>query len=98
MQIHLPTWGKTADREDINLFDVEDNIDFGARILKGYVSRFGVWGGVKRYNGFIPGDPIWEDSAQRYLSKVQAVGGYQESVHARGPAASVPGSDSLQGV
>ena len=30
MQIHLPTWGLTADREDINLFKIEDNIDFGA--------------------------------------------------------------------
>lgn len=97
MQIHLPTWGETADREDINLFNIEDNIDFGARILKGYVRRFGVWGGVKRYNGFIPGDPIWEDSAQRYLSKVQAVGGYEDTAQVRGPAASVPGSDSLQG-
>ena len=79
MQIHLPTWGQTADREDINLFKVEDNIDFGARILQGYVRRFGVWEGVKRYNGFIPGNPVWEESAQRYLSKVQAVGGFQES-------------------
>jgi hypothetical protein len=47
MQIHLPTWGETADREDINLFKIEDNIDFGARILQGYVRRFGVWDGVK---------------------------------------------------
>lgn len=73
MQIHVATWGETADREDINLFRIEDNVDFGARILKNYVSRFGVWDGVKRYNGFIPGDPIWEESAQRYLTKVQEV-------------------------
>jgi soluble lytic murein transglycosylase-like protein len=53
MQIHLPTWGLTADREDINLFKIEDNIDFGARILKDYVRRFGTWEGVKRYNGFM---------------------------------------------
>lgn len=99
MQIHLPTWGETADREDINLFKIEDNIDFGARILQGYVRRFGVWDGVKHYNGFIAGDPIWEESAQRYLLKVQEVGGFQESVQVREPAASVPGkSDSLQGV
>jgi soluble lytic murein transglycosylase-like protein len=73
MQIHLPTWGDTADREDINLFRIEDNVDFGARILKSYVRRFGVWEGVKRYNGLIPGDPIWEESAQRYLTKVQEI-------------------------
>jgi soluble lytic murein transglycosylase-like protein len=75
MQIHLPTWGDTADRENINLFKIEDNVDFGARILKDYVSRFGTWGGVKRYNGFIPGVPAWEESAQRYLTKVQHVYG-----------------------
>lgn len=73
MQIHLPTWGDTADRENINLFKIEDNVDFGARILKDYVSRFGTWGGVKHYNGFIPGDPVWEESATRYLTKVQQV-------------------------
>ena len=40
MQIHLPTWGQTADEQNINLFKVEDNIAFGARILKGYVVPF----------------------------------------------------------
>jgi hypothetical protein len=73
MQIHLPTWGETADREEINLLKIEDNVDLGARILKGYVRRFGLWEGVKRYNGFIPGEAVWEESAQRYLVKVQGV-------------------------
>ena len=26
MQIHLPTWGETADRENINLLKIEDNV------------------------------------------------------------------------
>ena len=73
MQIHLPTWGNTADRENINLLKIEDNVDFGARILKDYVRRFGVSGGVRRYNGFIPGEPAWERSSQVYLDKVQHV-------------------------
>jgi soluble lytic murein transglycosylase-like protein len=73
MQVHLPTWGQTADLEDINLFKIEDNIDFGARILKDYTSRYGVWEGVKRYNGYIPGDPAWEESAQRYVDKVHRI-------------------------
>jgi soluble lytic murein transglycosylase-like protein len=73
MQIHLPTWGETVDRENINLFKIEDNIDFGARILKDYVRRFGMWDGVKRYNGLVPGDPVWEESAAAYLAKVQEV-------------------------
>jgi soluble lytic murein transglycosylase-like protein len=73
MQIHLPTWGNMADRENINLLKIEDNIDFGARILKDYVQRFGVSEGIRRYNGFIPGEPTWEKSSQEYLDRVQQV-------------------------
>jgi hypothetical protein len=73
MQIHLPTWGETADRENINLLKIEDNVDFGARILKDYVRRFGVEEGIRRYNGYIPGEPTWEQSSQVYLEKVQTV-------------------------
>lgn len=73
MQIHLPTWGSTADRENINLLKIEDNVDFGAQILKDYVRRFGLSEGVKRYNGFIPGEPTWEKSSEEYLAKVQRV-------------------------
>src|SRR4030095_12997792 len=36
MQIHLGTWGEIADKEDVNLFKIEDNVDFGVRILRGY--------------------------------------------------------------
>ena len=79
MQIHLPTWGDTADRENINLLKIEDNVDFGARILKDYVSRFGLDGGVRRYNGYIPGEPTWEESSQRYVEKVQQVYGQEFS-------------------
>jgi soluble lytic murein transglycosylase-like protein len=77
MQIHLPTWGATAVDENVNLLKIEDNVDFGARILKDYVRRFGVAEGVKRYNGFIPGEPTWEESSQRYLAKVQEIYGFE---------------------
>jgi soluble lytic murein transglycosylase-like protein len=77
MQIHLPTWGNTADRENINLLKIEDNIDFGARILKDYIRRFGDSEGIRRYNGFIPGEPTWEKSSQEYLDKVQQVYDFQ---------------------
>ena len=70
MQIHLPTWGYTAQREGIDLLKIEDNIDFGARILKNYVGQFGVWEGLKRYNGFLAGNPTSERSAQDYAEKV----------------------------
>jgi soluble lytic murein transglycosylase-like protein len=73
MQIHLPTWGSTADREGVNLLKIEDNIDFGARILKNYVREFGLWEGVKRYNGFIAHNPISEQSADEYVAKVQRI-------------------------
>ena len=79
MQIHLPTWGETADRENINLLKVEDNIDFGARILNDYMRRFGVSEGIRRYNGLIPGDPAWEQSSQEYLDKVQKVYNFQQA-------------------
>jgi hypothetical protein len=70
MQIHLPTWGYTAQREGVDLLKIEDNVDFGARILKNYVGQFGVWEGLKRYNGFLPGDPTSEQSAEDYAEKV----------------------------
>ena len=73
MQIHLPTWGNTANREGINLLKIEDNIDFGTRILRDYIRRFGVWGGVKRYNGFVRGNEASEQSADGYVSKVQRI-------------------------
>jgi soluble lytic murein transglycosylase-like protein len=79
MQIHLPTWGNTADRENINLLKIEDNIDFGARILKDYVQRFGVSEGIRRYNGFIPGEPTWEKSSQEYLDRVQQVYNFKQA-------------------
>jgi soluble lytic murein transglycosylase-like protein len=78
MQIHLPTWGRTVDREGVNLFKIEDNIDFGARILKNYISQFGLWQGVKKYNGFVADDPASEQSAQEYVAKVQQVYEFQQ--------------------
>jgi soluble lytic murein transglycosylase-like protein len=78
MQIHLPTWGRTVDREGVNLFKIEDNIDFGARILKTYIRQFGLWQGVKKYNGFVADDPASEQSAQQYVAKVQQVYEFQQ--------------------
>jgi len=88
MQIHLPTWGQTADREGINLFRIEDNIDFGARILKTYVRQFGLWQGVKRYNGFIADNPTSVQSAEEYVGKVQRVYEFQDAT----PEASINSS------
>ena len=73
MQIHLPTWGQQAEREGINLFKIEDNVDLGARILKDYVHRFGLWEGVKRYNGWNPDNPESFQAAEDYLAKVQRI-------------------------
>jgi len=73
MQIHLPTWGHTADQEGINLFKIEDNVDFGARILKDYVRRFGLWEGVKRYKGWYPDNPASAQSVSEYVARVQRI-------------------------
>ncbi len=78
MQIHLPTWSKTVDRENINLFKIEDNVDFGVRILKGYVQRYGLWDGVKRYKGWTDA-PESEQSAEAYVRRVQRIYGYRDS-------------------
>jgi len=80
MQIHVPTWAKLADREGINLFKVEDNIDFGARILRDYVRQSGLWTGVKRYNGWLPENPESETACEQYLAKVQRIYGSEEPV------------------
>ena len=78
MQIHMPTWGHTADREGINLFKIEDNVDFGVRILKGYVRRFGLWEGVKRYKGWNSGSPDSLQAVEEYLAKVQRMYSFEK--------------------
>jgi len=75
MQIHLPTWGQRADKEGINLFKIEDNIEFGARILRDYIRRFGLWEGVKRYNGWNPESHTSTEGVAAYVAKVQAIYG-----------------------
>jgi soluble lytic murein transglycosylase-like protein len=78
MQIHLPTWGQQAEREGINLFKIEDNVDLGSRILKDYVHRFGLWEGVKRYNGLNPDNPDSFQAAEDYRAKVQHIYGVEK--------------------
>jgi len=74
MQIHLKTWGPTAIKEDINLFKIEDNIDFGSRILNEYSRRFGgIWEGVKRYKGWNPESPESAENVQAYIDKVRGI-------------------------
>jgi soluble lytic murein transglycosylase-like protein len=74
MQIHLGTWGKIADQENINLFKVEDNIDFGVRILRDYIEASDLWGGVARYRGWVD-TPESQLEAQQYVRKVQRLYG-----------------------
>ncbi len=73
MQIHLPTWGHKIDKEGINLFKIEDNVDFGVRILRDYVRRHGIWEGVKRYKGWNSDDPASTQSVEEYVQKVQRI-------------------------
>jgi soluble lytic murein transglycosylase-like protein len=75
MQVHLPTWGHRADKEGINLFKIEDNVEFGVRILKDYIRRFGLWEAVKRYNGWNPDSPTSTQSVSDYVGKVQRIYG-----------------------
>jgi soluble lytic murein transglycosylase-like protein len=73
MQIHLPTWGQQADEEGINLLKIEDNVEFGVRILKDYVRQFGLWEGVKRYKGWNADNPNSAQSVSEYVAKVQRI-------------------------
>jgi soluble lytic murein transglycosylase-like protein len=75
MQVHLPTWGHRADKEGINLFKIEDNVEFGVRILKDYIRRFGLWEAVKHYNGWNPDNPTAGQSVSDYVGKVQRIYG-----------------------
>ncbi|PYR87059.1 MAG: hypothetical protein DMG18_00880, partial [Acidobacteria bacterium] len=79
MQIHLPTWGPQADKEGINLFKIEDNIKFGTRILQGYIRRFGLWEGVKRYKGWNPESSSSAEAVSDYVAKVQGIYGYPKN-------------------
>jgi hypothetical protein len=70
MQIHVPTWGRMAERENINLFRVEDNVALGVQILKRYVSQYGLWNGVMRYRGWVD-TPESQEGADDYVQKVK---------------------------
>lgn len=74
MQIHLKTWAEVVDREDVNLFRVEDNVDFGVRILRSYIAANGLWEGVARYKG-VTGDPESRKAADEYVLKVRSIYG-----------------------
>lgn len=74
MQIHIHTWGKIADTENINLFKIEDNVDFGVRILRDYIASNGTWEGVARYKGRLD-TPESNQAADDYVRKVQGIYG-----------------------
>jgi len=74
MQIHLHTWGAIADKENINLFKVEDNVEFGVRILRDYIAATDVWEGVARYRGKTDA-PKSQQAALEYVQKVQRIYG-----------------------
>ncbi len=78
MQIHLKTWGKIADTENINLFRIEDNVDFGVRILRDYIASNGVWEGVARYKGRLS-TPESQQAADDYVRKVQGIYGFRRT-------------------
>jgi soluble lytic murein transglycosylase-like protein len=75
MQIHLPTWGSVADKQGIDLFKIEDNVELGSKILKGYISKFGLWDGVAHYTGSTDA-PESQQAAADYVRKVQKIYGY----------------------
>jgi soluble lytic murein transglycosylase-like protein len=81
MQVHLHTWGEIADKENINLFKIEDNIDFGVRILRDYIVGSNTWEGVAKYKGRFD-TPESQQSADDYVRKVQGIYGLTPSASA----------------
>lgn len=69
MQIHVPTWGAETEAEGLNLLLLEDNIDFGTRIIRNYTRTYGLWEGVMRYLG--ASEPT--DEARAYVRRVQGI-------------------------
>lgn len=69
MQIHVPTWGRLVDAEQINLFRIEDNIDLGTRILGEYTSRYGLAEGLMRYLG--ASEPT--EHALAYVNRIEGI-------------------------
>jgi soluble lytic murein transglycosylase-like protein len=74
MQIHLRTWGSIAEKENLNLFKIEDNVDFGVRILRDYIGASDTWEGVARYRGKT-NTPESQQTALDYVRKVQRIYG-----------------------
>jgi len=74
MQIHLDTWAEVVDRENVNLFRIEDNVEFGVKILRSYIKANGLWEGVARYKG-VTDDPESRAAADEYVRKVQSIYG-----------------------
>jgi hypothetical protein len=72
MQVHLPTWSRTVEHEGLNLFKIEDNIELGVRILKGYIVRYGMWEGVMRYKGWNE-TPESQAEVDQYVLRVRQI-------------------------
>ena len=79
MQIHLGTWGEKADKENVNLFRVEDNVEFGVRILREYIRASNTWEGVARYRGKTDA-PESQQAALEYVQKVQRIYGFTPKI------------------
>jgi hypothetical protein len=74
MQVHMPTWATLIEEQGINVFRLEDNIDLGVRILKGYIDGHGLWEGVARYKGMVD-TPESKQAAAEYVAKIQQIYG-----------------------
>jgi hypothetical protein len=68
-QVNPKVWGHKA-----QLQDPETNIRIGAKILAGYVSRFGLVEGLHRYNGYS------EVHEHIYVKKVLTAAGFSVSI------------------
>jgi len=68
-QVNSKVWGNKA-----NLHDPETNLKLGARILAGYIARFGLVEGLHHYNGY---SDVHEHV---YVNKVLTAAGFAASI------------------
>lgn len=69
MQVNLRFWGDLYHVTANDMLDPEKSLAVGTSILKRFVQRYGLWDGVRHYNGSGP-------RAEKYARRVLALAGY----------------------
>ena len=75
MQVVPKTWSKSYDFTKINLFNPDENMEVGTKILADLIKRYGLKNALAHYYG--TGNDGIGGSGEKYSSKVQLMGKLQ---------------------